>query len=128
MDYDVRPYYLRDVYDHLLRISDMVNTFRDVLTGMAGGHILINTAEGRLKTRNVARDARVAVSVVDGQNTIRFVSVRGAIAERRHEGAAEHLDFLAKKYTDRERYDYRGRVEQRVILRIRPHHVLERGM
>lgn len=93
-----------------------------------GSHILINTAEGRLKARNVARDARVAVSVMDGQNAVRFVSVRGTIEERRHEGAAEHLDFLARKYTGRDRYDYRGRVEQRVILRIQPHHVLERGL
>lgn len=76
----------------------------------------------------MARDVRVAVSVVDGQNAARFVSVRGAIAERRHQGTAEHLDFLARKDAGRDHYAYRGRVEQRVILRIRPHHVLERGM
>ena len=93
-----------------------------------GSYVLINTADGRLKTRNAARNPKVAVSVVDGQNPFRYVIVRGTIEELRHEGAAAHIDFLAKKYTGRDQYSYRGGFEQRVILRIKPHHILERGV
>ncbi|MBI4213567.1 MAG: PPOX class F420-dependent oxidoreductase [Chloroflexi bacterium] len=94
-----------------------------------GSHILINTAEGRIKTNNVDRDPRVAVTVVDAQNFQRTVVVRGRIVEKRgpDQGANEHISMLAKKYTGRERYSFRGG-ETRVILRIKPTHVLEHGV
>ena len=57
-----------------------------------GSAVLINTAEGRVKARNVERDNRVAVSVADAANAWRFVLVRGTIVERRHEGADDHID------------------------------------
>ncbi len=93
-----------------------------------GGHILINTAEGRIKTRNAAREPRVAVSVVDAQNPYRYAIIRGRIVERTHEGADAHIDALAKKYLGQDRYPNRNPSEQRVILRIKPEHVLERGV
>jgi len=92
-----------------------------------GSAILINTAEGRVKARNVERDSRVAVSVVDGGNAWRYVLVRGTIAERRHEGADAHIDRLAKKYLGQDTYPFRQRGEQRVTLVIKPHHVIEMG-
>lgn len=93
-----------------------------------GGHVLINTVEGRLKVKNAARDPRVAVSVLDEQNAGKFVSIRGIVVERRQEGAGQHIDFLAKKYTGRDRYPYNRGPEQRVILRIKPEYVMERGI
>lgn len=93
-----------------------------------GSHVLINSAEGRLKTRNTERDPRVAVSVVDAQNPYRFAIIRGEIVERRHEGADAHIDALAKKYLGQDSYPFRQPSEQRVILRIKPHHVLEQGV
>ena len=93
-----------------------------------GSHVLINSAEGRVKMRNVERDPRVAVSVVDAQNPYRFAIVRGTVVKRRHEGADEHIDALAKKYLGQERYPMRRPDEQRVILRIKPRQVLEQGV
>ena len=95
-----------------------------------GSHVIINTVVGHLKLRNAARDARVAVSVLDEQNASnRFVIVRGTVVERRTEGAAAHIDFLAKKYLGMDKYQpYGQRPEERMILRIRPDHVLERGL
>lgn len=92
-----------------------------------GGHLLINTAEGRLKSRNTEREPQVAVSVVDAKNPYRYAIVRGTIAERRHEGADAHIDKLAKKYLGVDSYPMRNAAEQRVILVIKPHHVLEQG-
>ena len=93
-----------------------------------GGHVLVNTADGRVKTNNVERDGRVALSVVDAQNAWRYALVRGTIVERRHEGAADHIDKLAKKYLGKDTYPYHREGEQRVILRIKPHHVIELGV
>jgi PPOX class probable F420-dependent enzyme len=92
-----------------------------------GSHVLINTAEGRVKTRNVANDDRVAVSVVDKDDPWRYVLVRGTIAERTHDGADALIDALAKKYLGVDSYPNRQPGEQRVTLRIKPHHVTERG-
>ena len=92
-----------------------------------GSAVLINTAEGRVKTRNVERDNRVAVSVVDSGNAWRYVLVRGTIVERRHEGADAHIDRLAKKYLGKDEYPFRREGEQRVTLVIKPHHVIEMG-
>ena len=93
-----------------------------------GSHILINTAEGRVKTRNVERNPEVAISVVDAQNFYRHAIVRGTIVERRHEGADEDIDRLAKKYLGQDKYPWRRPGEQRVTLRIKPHHVIEMGL
>ena len=93
-----------------------------------GSHILVNTAEGRVKTRNVDRDDRVAISVVDKNDPFRYVLVRGTIVERTHEGADALIDALAKKYLGLDLYPNRQPGEQRVTLRIKPHHVLERGI
>ena len=92
-----------------------------------GSHVLVNTAEGRVKTRNVERDPRVALSVVDSQNPYRYAIVRGEIVERRREGADEHIDRLSKQYLDKDIYPFRTPDMQRVILRIKPSHVLELG-
>ena len=93
-----------------------------------GSHILINTAEGRIKTNNIARDPRVAVTVVDSQNAYRTVVLRGKIVEQRgpDQGANDDINRLAKKYRGVDQYSFRDG-ETRVTLRIQPTHVLERG-
>lgn len=93
-----------------------------------GSHILINTAEGRLKTKNTSRNPDVAVSVVDSQNPWRYAVVRGKVVEQIHEGADDHIDRMAQKYLGQESYPFRRPDETRVILRIKPHHVLEQGV
>jgi PPOX class probable F420-dependent enzyme len=92
-----------------------------------GSAILINTAEGRVKTSNIERDRRVAISVADAANAWRYVLARGTIVERRHEGADAHIDRLAKKYLGKDEYPFRREGEQRVTLVIKPHHVIEMG-
>lgn len=92
-----------------------------------GGHVLVNTADTRLKMANVERDPRVSISVVDKENDWRYVLVRGNVVELRHEGADEHIDKLAQKYLGQETYPFRDPAEPRVILRIKPHHIVEQG-
>ena len=91
-----------------------------------GENVLFNTAEGRAKPKNLRRDPRVSVLVVDRENPYAWVSVTGR-AELTHEGADEHIDKLAQKYLGQERYPFHRPDEQRVMLRIKPDHVLEQG-
>lgn len=88
-----------------------------------GHHILVNTAEGRVKVRNVRRDPRVALSVLSAQNPYQMATIRGRVVEMTHQGAAEHIDKLAKKYLGQDRYPFHRPGEQRVILKIEPEHV-----
>lgn len=88
-----------------------------------GNYILINTAEGRLKQKNVSRDPRVAVSVADQGNPYNMVTVQGTVVEQTTKGADAHIDKLAKKYMGVDKYPLRAPGEKRVILKIKPEQV-----
>ena len=83
--------------------------------------ILINTAVGRLKQKNLKRDPRIAVAVADNNNPYEMVTVRGEVIEQVTGEAAEiHIDKLAKKYIDKDKYPGRAPGERRVLLKIKP--------
>ena len=79
------------------------------------GQLLINSAKGRVKDRNIDRDPRVAVSVTDPDNPYRCLMIRGRVVETRTEGAEAHIDALAKKYMDVDTYPFRAPGEVRVL-------------
>ena len=88
-----------------------------------GRHVLINTAEGRQKDKNLQRDRRVAISILDPDNPYRYLEVRGQVAERTRDGADAHIDAMAKKYLGKDKYPFRQPNEIRVLYKIEPQHV-----
>ena len=93
-----------------------------------GEHILVNTFEGAQKLRNLRRDPRVAVNVVDPGNAWRLAQVRGRVVEITTEGADRLIDELAKKYLDADSYPFRDPAEVRVTLKILPERINEVGL
>jgi len=87
------------------------------------GRPVLNSAEGRAWVRNLERDPRVTLTVVNGENPYEYVEVRGRVAERTREGADAHIDAMAKKYMGVDEYPLRQPGEQRVIIRVEPEHV-----
>ena len=85
-----------------------------------GNTILINTAGGRVKEKNIRRDNRIALSIYDQENPYNMVTIRGKVTELTEEGADEHIDKLAKKYFGLDKYPNRSPGEQRIILKIQP--------
>ena len=85
--------------------------------------LLINTAEGRLKHKNVSRDPRVAVSVIEHNNPYHMVAIRGRVVEQTNTDADENIDKLAKKYLGVEKYPFRSPEEKRILLKIKPEKV-----
>ena len=83
-----------------------------------GEHVIFNTAEGRVKTENLRRDPRVAITVWDADNPFSQASMRGRVVEMTTEGADAHIDRLAKKYLGVDSYPGRRSDEQRVIVKI----------
>ncbi|MET7963272.1 PPOX class F420-dependent oxidoreductase [Micromonospora zamorensis] len=92
-----------------------------------GTHILINTVETHQKTRNVRRDPRVAVAISDPQKPSRYHEIRGRVVRTSTEGAAEHIDQLAKRYLGGPYPWFGGRDQVRVILTIEPDRVHSMG-
>lgn len=85
--------------------------------------ILVNTAKGRIKQKNLARDPRIAVAIVDRNNPYNVASIRGRVTEQTTEGADAHIDKLAKKYLGVDSYPGRSPGEERIILKIKPEKV-----
>jgi PPOX class probable F420-dependent enzyme len=85
-----------------------------------GKHILVNSAKGRVKDRNMRRDARVGLDILDPDNPYRHLSIRGRVVDITEKGADEHIDKLTKKYINQDKYPYRGPGEVRVIYKIEP--------
>lgn len=85
-----------------------------------GQFLLINTAEGRTKQKNFARDPRIAVSVMNHNDPYDVVTVRGKVVEQTRSGADEHIDRMAKKYLGVDKYPFRNPDEKRIILKIKP--------
>jgi PPOX class probable F420-dependent enzyme len=94
-----------------------------VWIGLDGDLVTFNTAEGRLKTKNVTRDGRVAISVVNQENPYENLIIQGKVVELAHEGADDDIDALAKRYLDADSYPFRQDGEVRVIVKIEPEKV-----
>ena len=92
-----------------------------------GKEILVNSAKGRVKDRNVRRDPRVGIDIVDPDNPYRHLSIRGRVVDITEKGADEHIDKLSKKYTGKDKYPNRKPGEVRVIYRIEPEHSYSMG-
>ena len=85
-----------------------------------GDRVVINPAEGRAKPRTMRNDPRVALSATDPDNPYEAVIIRGRVVEMTRDGADDHIDAMAKKYLDRDRYPFRQSGEQRLKVYIEP--------
>jgi PPOX class probable F420-dependent enzyme len=83
-----------------------------------GGNILINTPDHSQKARNVARDPRVAVNVVDPGSTRRYFAVRGRVIATTTEGGAQSIDEISGKYLGRPYPNFGGGPETRMIMTV----------
>lgn len=96
-----------------------------------GTYIIINTARGRQKDRNMQRCPLVTILAIDPQNPYRYLEVRGEVSDITEQGALDVINQLSEKYTGNADYYWRNPQlrgnEQRVTYKIRPMHVVVRG-
>jgi PPOX class probable F420-dependent enzyme len=86
-------------------------------------HVLVNTAEGRIKHKNVLRDPRVAISVVSKDNPLDMTTIRGTVVEMIPDYDYKHADKLTKQYMGRDYYPFKRKDEKRIIFKIKPERV-----
>lgn len=85
-----------------------------------GGLLVVNSATGRVKDRNMRRDPRVALSITDPENPYRTLMIRGRVTKITTDKAEEHIDKMAKKYLGQDKYPYGQPGEERVLYYIEP--------
>jgi PPOX class probable F420-dependent enzyme len=98
-----------------------------VWVDVEGDLVLINSAKGRQKDRNLRRDPRVSLAIIDPDNPYRYLELRGRVVEITEQGASEHIDKMAKKYLGVDKYPYKNPNEIRVIYKIQPDHATMMG-
>jgi PPOX class probable F420-dependent enzyme len=94
-----------------------------VWIGLDGDLITFNTAEGRVKPKNLRGDERVAISIAGQDNPYENLIVQGKVVEITQDGADDDIDALAMRYLDADSYPYRQPGEERVIIKIEPEKV-----
>ena len=87
------------------------------------GFILVNTAEGRIKHKNILRDPRVAVSVTSNDNPLDMTTIRGTVIEIIPDYQYQHADKLTQQYMGRTNYPFKQPDEKRIIFKIKPEKV-----
>jgi PPOX class probable F420-dependent enzyme len=90
-----------------------------------GKYILVNSARGRQKDRNMLKNPSIALSIHDPDDPYRYLQVRGRVVEITTDGADAHIDKMMQKYTGQEHYPWRGPGEVRVLYKIEPIKVSE---
>ncbi len=93
-----------------------------------GTHVLVNSARGRAKDRNMEARPDVTVLSIDPDNPYRYMEIRGRVTEITEEGATEHISKMAKKYFNRDDYYENNPAlreqETRVLYKIAPERVI----
>jgi PPOX class probable F420-dependent enzyme len=128
MSLDVIPQSHRSLLDDKVRaFAFLATTMEDgspqvtpVWFDTDGEHILINSKEGRVKDENIRQRPRVALAIQDPEDPYRYLQIRGRVVEIKTEGAREHIDRLAFKYTGNERYQGFRAGDVRVTYVIEP--------
>ena len=91
------------------------------------GAILVNSAKGRVKDKNMRRHSEVALCIQDPANPYRYLQLRGQVVEISEKGANAHIDALAGKYTGNFTYQNHQPGVKRVIYKIIPEKVDAHG-
>ena len=93
-----------------------------------GNHVLLNSTLERQKGKNIHKNPKVNVLVIDPNNVARFIEVRGDVVEFTQKGAIEHANKQTRAYSRGEKQQFYGDIypeetkekETRVVFKILP--------
>lgn len=113
-------------FAHVATVSEQgVPQVTPVWVEYDGDHVLINSAKGRKKDRNLRAQPVIAISIQDPDNPYRYVGLQGKIVEITEAGGYEHINKLSHKYNGQDYPQNPGEV--RVIYKIEPTRVWTMG-
>jgi PPOX class probable F420-dependent enzyme len=126
---DAQKKYLMDKnFGHIVTLNkDGSPQVSPVWVDFDGKHVIVNSEQSRLKVRNLKRDPRVSISILNGENPYEYIEIRGKVVEITAEGGFEGIDRLAKKYMGVDKYPFNKPEDVRVVIKIAPEHVAPAG-
>ena len=95
--------------------------------GWDGQYLLFSQTKGRQKYRNVQRDPRIALSIVDVTNPFRYLEIRGVVARIEDDKDNAFINSMAKKYINQDVYPNHQPGDERVIVYVKPEHTTKMG-
>jgi PPOX class probable F420-dependent enzyme len=101
-------------------MSDGTPQVTPVWVDFDGTHVLVNTAKGRLKDKNLRARSQVGIAISDPENPYRYLGIQGKVDVITEDGADAHIDKMAKKYMGQDKYPMRQPGEVRVLFKITP--------
>jgi PPOX class probable F420-dependent enzyme len=95
--------------------------------GWDGTYVKFSQTTGRQKFRNLQRDNRIALSIVDPENPFRYLEIRGTVARVDPDPDKAFIDEMANKYLGVEKYPWSQPGDERVVIVVEPQHVTGMG-
>jgi PPOX class probable F420-dependent enzyme len=92
-----------------------------------GEHIKFSQTKTRQKFKNVERDSRIAISIVDPDNPYRYLEVRGEVTKIEEDPKNDFINAMAKKYLGKDEYPYHQPGDERIVLYLEPEHTTQMG-
>ncbi len=92
-----------------------------------GEHLKFNQTKTRQKYRNVSRDPRIALSMVDPGNPYRYLEIRDEVVRIEEDPNTDFINSMAKKYLGMDRYPYHQPGDERVVVFVKPRHTTQMG-
>lgn len=92
-----------------------------------GEEFRFSQTTGRQKYRNVKREPRVAISILDPENPYRYLEIRGEVVGIEDDSSNVFIDKMAKKYMGQDQYPFHQPGDHRVIVRVKPEHTTSMG-
>ena len=90
-----------------------------------GEHVKFSQTKTRQKYRNIQRDPRVALSLVDPENPYRYLEIRGEVDRIEEDPDLDFINSMAKKYLGMDKYPYHQPGDERVVVFVRPEHTTQ---
>lgn len=92
-----------------------------------GEFVQFSQTTGRQKYKNLNRDGRIALSIVDPENPYRYLEVRGTVAEIVDDEGNAFIDRQTQRYIDQPAYPWHQPGDHRVVVRVRPERTSQMG-
>jgi PPOX class probable F420-dependent enzyme len=95
--------------------------------GWDGTHIRFSQTTTRQKTKNLERDPRISLSIVDPANPYRYIEIRGKLVAVEPDPDIDFISRMAKKYMGVDRYPWHNPKDERIVMVVEPVHTTQMG-
>lgn len=92
-----------------------------------GSQVKFSQTKTRQKYKNLQRDGRISLSIVDPENPYRYLELRGQVSKVEEDPENEFINAMAKKYLDKDIYPFHQPGDERVVLYVEPKHATHMG-